>query len=158
MHMSGQTHGFGHAAKVIVHDDHVRRLSDNVRAGLAHGKTDVCCGQGGRVVDAIPHHADGMTAPLPQSLDGFQLLLRQQAGLYLTNAGLNGNGMSRSGVVARQHDGSNAHGLQFAHSLLRGGLDRVGHSQQGQRSLLIGQNADAAALAFMFSHARFQLG
>ena len=158
MHMSGQTHGFGHAAKIIVHDDYVRRLSDDVRAGLAHGKTDVRCGQGGRVVDAVPHHADGVAAFLALLLDRFQLLLRQQAGLYLTNAGLNGNGMGSSGVVARQHDGSNAHGLQFAHCLLRGGLDRVGHSQQGQRSLLIGQNADAAALTFMFSHTRLQLG
>ena len=154
---TAQADGLGDAPEVVIHDHHVGGFHGRIGAGAAHGKADVGLGQGRRIVDAVAGHGGGAMA-LTQFLDRRELVLGQQATAHLGDAGLAAHGLCRGNVVAREHHGHDAQLLKALYGVDRTGLDGVGHGEDAQDAVLIGQEGDRAALRFVAGEFALQAG
>ena len=92
---------------VGVEVDHVARLFGCRRARV-HGDTDVCLGERRRVVGPVAHHRHELAARL-LGPDQLHLALWRGLGEVVVHARLLRYGSSGEGVVARDHDGADAH-------------------------------------------------
>ena len=149
-----QAHGFGHAAQVVVHDDHIGSFHRHIGACSAHGKANVGLGQRGRIVDAVTCHGRHAVLAL-QSRNGSQFVLGQHVGLHLVDARCASRSLRCGSVVAGQHhrlDAQRPQGRDRRHRLRAHG---VGHGKHGMHTRAVGQQGDAAALRFVHSGGSF---
>ena len=141
---AAEAHGCRHVRKAALHEHHVRSGDGDVRA-CADGDADVGAGQGGRVVDAVADH--GHDALFLEPADHGLLAVGTHAGNDLVHAGLGGNGSGRPFVVAREHDGVEAHVLEFLHGAGAVFLDDVGHGHKPEKAPVPGKAERGLALA-----------
>ena len=78
----------------------------------------------GRVVGAVAAHGDELALGLFAADQG-QLVLGRRLSEEVVHSGLRRDGGRRHGVVARDHDGADAHAAQFAEPLLDAALNDV---------------------------------
>ena len=96
--------------------DHVAGLLRRLGAAV-HGHGHVGLRERRRVVGAVAGHGHHMALGLVLA-DGGQLRLGRGLGDEVVHAGLGRDGGGRHGVVARDHDGLDAHGAQVGEVLL----------------------------------------
>src|SRR5699024_9456149 len=134
------------AEQVVLHQGDVGRLDRDAGAGGTHRHADVGGGQRGRVVDAVTDHGHGVALPL-QLLDGRELVLRQESGTDLVDAGLPAHRPTHRLDVAGHHDDLlHTRVVESAHHL--GGVlaDTVGDGDDPDDPAVAGDDHRCAAL------------
>ncbi len=123
-HPAGDSDEMRESLETVLHQDHVRCVRRDVRAGGAHGDADPRPLQGGCVVDAVPDHAYLAASGL-DLLDGRDLVLGGAFGPEIGYACIGGHGLRSAGVVAREEHAVHAHALQLVHRGAGGLADRI---------------------------------
>ena len=152
---AGQADEAGEFAQVVVHQGYVGGFDGGAAAGRTHGKADVGAGQGGRIVDAIADHAHGSVGA-DLAFNELQLVFGQQVAVGLQDADLRGNRLGRVGVITGEHHGLDAQCLQFLDGLAAALFDGIGHGEQGDHLLFVGQQHYRFALGFQCGQAGLQ--
>ena len=124
----------GQCGDVVAHERDVGGIDGDVAARAAHGDAHRGAFEGGRVVDAVAHHAHGRAFAL-EALDGGQLVLGEAVGLHLDDAGLGGDVARGLGMVAGEQHRLDAQRADAAH----GGFGRGAHG--------VGQGDESGGLA-----------
>ena len=96
--------------RIQVH--HVSRFFRGLRARV-HGHANIGLGQRGRVVGAVSGHGNQFPVSL-FAADQVHLFLGRGLGEKIIDSGFAGDGGRGERVVARDHDGANAHGAKLA--------------------------------------------
>ena len=138
-----------------MHQRDVGGIDSDVGTG-AHGKADVGYRQRRGVVDAVAHHRHAAAGGL-LALDVGRLVLRALAGVHLGNAGLGGNGVGGSLLVAGEHHHLHTQPLQSGNGRGRRWPQTVGQRQQSQRRIAGGQRQHSLALRVQRGNLRRQL-
>ena len=105
--LAGDADRLGDLQRVVVHEDHVRRLDGRVGAHRAHGDADVGAGEDGRVVDAVADEGQDVLRALlrQEALDLSDLLGGQQLAVDLVDVEVPGHLSGHRVDVAGEHDG-----------------------------------------------------
>jgi hypothetical protein len=120
---AGQADGVGGGAQVAAYEGQVGGLDGGIGAG-AHGEVEVGLGEGGRVVDAVADHRDGLALGL-QALDDVDLVGGQDLGDDLVDAGLGCYHAGRRLVGSGQQYRRQAEPAEAGDGLCAGVFDRV---------------------------------
>ena len=140
---AAQADGGGHIAQAALHQHNVSGVNRNIRTG-ANGNTDIRAGQGRCIVDAVAHH--GHAALVFQAADHSFLAIGQHTGNHFVHTGLCPNGFGGTLVIAGQHHNTDAHALQFTHSLRAVLLDDVRHRDNALHGAILGKEQRGLAL------------
>ena len=123
--------------RVGVEVDHVPGLLGGRGAGV-HGHADVRLGERRGVVGAVAGHRDELAAGL-LPLDEGHLVLGGGLGEEVVDARLLGDRLGGQRVVARDHDGLDAHAAQFVEPLPHALLDDVLEVDDAQHAGALGR-------------------
>ena len=99
----------------------------------------------GRVVGAVAAHGDELALRLLVA-DQLQLVLRRRLGEEVVDAGLGRDRRGGHRVVARDHDGADAHAAQLAEALADAALDDVLEMDDAQQAAVAGHGQRRAAV------------
>jgi hypothetical protein len=114
--LARQPNGLGDSAQVVVHDQDVGGFHGRVGPRRAHRDPDLAAASAGASLMPSPVMADRAVV-LAQLPDCRQLVLGQQVGPHLVDAGLAGDGRRQHGVVAGQHQGGDTQSVQLSNGL-----------------------------------------
>ena len=141
--MLADTHDIDELGGAGVEVDHVAGLLGSLGARV-HGHGDIRLRQRRRVVGAVAGHRDQMALMLERA-DLLELALGGGLGQEVVNAGLGGDCRGGERVVARHHDGLDAHLAQVGELLLNAGLDDVLEVHNAQHAAILGHDQRGAA-------------
>ena len=128
-----------------MHEHDVRRLDGRVAAHAAHRDADIRAHEHGRVVDAVADEADcALFAFGNQLFYLFHFILRKEGGAVRSDAQLGRDARRDRLVVAGQHDGAAAHGVEVGDDLFGLRLDLVGDEQRADEGAVVGDVHDGA--------------
>ena len=130
-HGAAQIDGGCHVVQGVLHQHHIGGLNGDVCA-RPNGDAYVSPGQGGGVVDAIPHHGHLVPLLLKGADVGF-FLGGQHVGDGLLDAQLLADGLGGDFVVAGEHHHMEAHLVKPLDSRTAGLPDGVRHSDDAQQ-------------------------
>ncbi len=133
-------------AQVVVHQGDVGRLDSGVGAGRTHGETNVGTRKGGRVVDAVPHHAD-LAPTADEALNSLELVFGQLVATGFGDPDLGRDGVRRVLVVPGEHQRAHAERLQVGHGFAAGFLHCVSDGEDAEHRGVVHQQDGCLALA-----------
>ena len=119
--------------RIQVH--HVSRFFRGLRAGI-HGDAYVGLGQGGSVVGAVSGHGYQFSVRL-FAPDQVHFFFGSGLGKKVIDPGFAGNRGGGERIVARDHDGANAHGTQLAEAFLDAAFHDVLELDHTERVLVL---------------------
>ncbi len=127
--------------RVEVH--HVPCFASGLGAGV-HGDADIGLGECGRVIGAVAAHGDELALGLLLANEP-QLFLGRGLGQEIVDAGFGGDCRRGNGIVARDHDGANAHTPQFGKTLADAAFDDVLQMNDAEQFAILGDGERRAA-------------
>ncbi len=121
---TAEANGCRHIRQAAFHQHHICCINGHIRTGT-NGNADIRTGEGGGIVDAIPHHGHG--AIFHKLANDRFLPIRQDPGNHLIDPGLGTNGVGCTGIVASEHDHLNPHLPEIMDGLGTVWLDNIRH-------------------------------
>ena len=122
--------------RIGIEVDHVAGLARRLRAGV-HGDADVGLRQRRRIVGAVAAHRDELAFRLLVANEA-QLFFRRRLGEEIVDAGLRRDGRRSHRVVARDHDGADAHAAKLGKALADAALDDVLKMDDAEHPAVLG--------------------
>ena len=131
---------------VIHHEGYVGCLDCGSRTYCAHGNTETCARQGGRIIHAVTHHCYCAVA-CDDPFQLFDFVLGQQFSMDLVDADLACDSFGGDAVVAGQHDYvRDPGGMKLPHDFTRLRTNSVGNRNKSANMSRVSDDYDGFAI------------
>ena len=129
--------------QVFGKQNHVSRGGGNLRAA-AHGHGHMGGGERRGIVDAVAHHGHDGTL-VGERMHARELVLREQIGLDLADAGLARHALGRAGMITGEQQHAFAVTLEFSDERLGAGAHLIADHEGGEQLAGVAQQHQGIA-------------